>query len=389
MPETLHLILNGWGLAVAAVSGYLLVVAAFNLVYFLAMPGKPERSSGPMVSVLIPARNEAATIAECLDGLLEQTYESYEIVVLDDDSTDDTPRILRDYEEKHDRLRVIRGKQKPDGWKGKAFAVQQLAEAARGEYLYVADADTQHGPEAVSWAVSQLEQRNLDAFSAMARQLTATFAEKLLVPIVYLPLVFVPVQLFNAPRLRSVSFGVGQFFMFRKSSFFRFGAMEPVKEEITEDVALSRELKQRGYRYQYFYSKGHVSCRMYGGFRESVEGFTKNIYDIVATVPVLAACLAPLLLLLFVLPPLFLAANALAAAALPAVAVNPVLLSGVALFLASWGIQLLYYRQSVWIVPLAPVFFSFLVALVYYALNRYRKGEKPVWKSRKVHAAGA
>lgn len=389
MTETLHLILNGWGIAVAAVSGYLLLVAALNLMYFLGMPKKPEGRSGPMVSVLIPARNEAATIAECLDGLLEQTYESYEVVVLDDESSDDTPHILRNYEKKHDRVRVIRGKPKPDGWKGKAFAVQQLAEAARGEYLYVADADTQHGPEAVSWAVSQLEQRNLDAFSAMARQLTVTFAEKLLVPIVYLPLVFVPVQLFNASRLRSVSFGVGQFFMFRKDSFFRFGGMKPVKEEITEDVALSRELKRQGYRYQFFYSRGHVSCRMYGGFRESIEGFTKNIYDIVATVPVLAACLAPLLLLLFVLPPLFLAANALAAATLPAVAVNPVLLGGISAFLVSWGIQLLYYRQSVWIVPLAPLFFAFLVVLVYYALNRYQRGKKPVWKSRKVQATGA
>ena len=389
MPETLYLILNGWGIAVAAVSGYLLLVAALNLVYFLGIPRRPERRTGPMVSVLIPARNEEATIGACLDGLLDQTYESYEVVVLDDDSSDGTPRILRDYEKTHDRMRVIRGKQKPDGWKGKAFAVQQLAEAARGEYLYVADADTQHGPEAVSWAVSQLEQRSLDAFSAMARQHTVTFAEKLLVPIVYLPLLFVPVQLFNASRLRSVSFGVGQFFMFRKNSFFRFGGMKPVKEEITEDVALSRELKRQGYSYQYFYSRGHVSCRMYGGFRESIEGFTKNIYDIVATVPVLAACLAPILLLLFVLPPLFLAANALAAAALPAVAVNPVLLAGIAVFLVGWGIQLLYYRQSVWIVLLAPIFFAFLVALVYYALNRYQRGKKPVWKSRKVHATGA
>jgi chlorobactene glucosyltransferase len=389
VPETVHLILNGWGLAVTAVSGYLLLVAALNLLYFLGMPKRPQRKNGPMVSVLIPARDQAATIAECLDGLLEQSYECYEVVVLDDESSDDTPRILRDYEKKDDRLRVIRGKQKPDGWHGKAFAVQQLAEAARGEYLYVADADTQHGPEALSWAVSQLEQRNLDAFSAMARQLTVTFAEKLLVPIVYLPLVFVPVQLFNAPRLRSVSFGVGQLFVFRKNSFFRFGAMEPVKGEITEDVALSRKLKRRGYRYQFFYSRGHVSCRMYGGFRESIEGFTKNIYDIVAAVPVLAACLAPLLLLLFVLPPLFLAANALAAAVLPAAAVNPVLLAGIAVFLVSWAIQLLYYRQSVWIVPLAPLLFAFLVALNYYALDRYRRGEKPVWKSRKVHAAGA
>jgi chlorobactene glucosyltransferase len=389
MPETVDLILNGWGIAILAMSGYLLLVAAFNLVYFLGIPKKPQRRSGPMVSVLIPARNEADTIADCLDGLLEQTYENYEVVILDDNSSDDTPVLLREYGKRDDRVRVIRGKDKPDDWKGKAFAVQQLAEEAEGDYLYVADADTKHGPEAVSWAVARLEQRNLDAFSAMARQITVTFAEKLLVPIVYLPLIFVPVQLFNASRLRTLSFGVGQFFMFRRSSFFRFGGMNPVKEEITEDVALSRELKRQGYRYQYLYSRGHVSCRMYGGLRESIEGFTKNIYDIVSSAPVLIACLVPIVLLLFLLPALLLGINAVAAALIPAWSVSTMLLAGVMVFLVSWGIHLLYYRQSIWIVLLAPVFFAFLAALVYYALNRYQRGKKPVWKSRKVRASAS
>jgi chlorobactene glucosyltransferase len=386
----LQFILHAWGLTLVVVSGYLVLVAALNLAYFLRIPGKPAKTTGPRVSVLVPARNEADTVADCLDSLLEQSYDNYEVVVLDDGSTDGTLGILRQYEKRHGRVRVIAGKEKPTDWKGKAFAVQQLAEAATGEYLYVADADTRHGPDAVSWAVSQLELRDLDAFSAMARQITVSFAEKLLVPVVFLPLIFVPVQLFNAPRLRGLSFGIGQFFMYRKESFFRLGGMEPVKEEITEDVAMSRELKRRGFRYQYFYSRGHVSCRMYGGFRESVEGFTKNIYDIVSTAPVLVACLAPVVLLLFPLPSLILAANAAAAAALsPAWSVDPMLLAGMAVFLAGWALHLLYYRQSVWVVFLAPVFFAFLVALAYYALNRYQRGKKPVWKSRKVHASGS
>ena len=388
MPEIVHLILNWWGVVVIVVSGYLLLVAALNMGYFLFIPRKSDRRGGLMVSVLIPARNEADTIGECLDGLLEQSYDNYEIIVLNDDSSDETPAILRDYDKRHDRLRIIEGKQKPDDWKGKAFAVQQLAEAARGEYLYVVDADTTHGPEAVSWAVSMLEERHLDAFSAMARQVTVTFAEKLLVPIVYLPLIFVPVQLFNAPRLRSVSFGVGQFFVFRKSSFLGAGGMEPVKEEITEDVALSRELKKQGYRYEYFYSKGHVSCRMYGGLRQTIKGLHKNIYDIVTSIPLLAAALAPILLLLFTLPALALVANVVAAF-VAGVAVNVLLLVGLAVFLAGWAVHLIYYKQAVWVVLLAPVFFGFFVALVYYALNHYQRGKKPVWKSRKVRASGS
>jgi chlorobactene glucosyltransferase len=388
MPDVVQLVLNAWGLVLTVVSGCLLLVAALNIGYFQSIRRRPKRESGPMVSVLIPARNEADTIGECLDSLLHQSYDNYEIIVLDDNSTDDTPSILRDYERGHDRIRIIEGRDRPDGWKGKTFAVQQLAEAARGEYLYLADADTKHGPHAVSWAVSRLEERELDAFSAMARQITATFVDRLLVPMVYLPLIFVPVQLFNARRLRSLSFGVGQFFMFRTSAFLQFGGMEPVREEITEDVALSRELKKRGYRYEYFYSRGHVSCRMYGGFRASVEGFNKNIYDIVSSAPLLAACVAPVVLMLFTLPALALAANAIAAVLGAGVAINLLLLTDVAAFLVSWGIHLVYYRQPVWLVFLAPAFFAFLVGLVYRALNRYQRGKKPVWKSRKVDSAG-
>ena len=389
MSEALQSVLSAYGMAVAAVSGYLLLVAALNILYFLRIPAQPDSREGPLVSVLVPARNEEASIAECLESLMRQNYRSCEIIVLDDGSTDRTPEILRDLEKHSDRLRVIRGRDKPEEWKGKAFAVQQLAEAAQGEYLYMADADTKHGPDAVSWAVSRLERRNLDAFSAMPRQVTRSFAEKLLVPMVYLPLIFIPVQLFNSFRLRALSFGFGQLFVFRRESFFRFGGMKPVKEEITEDVALGRKLQRRGYRYQYLYAGGHVRCRMYGGLRESIEGFTKNIYDIVSSVPVLAACLAPIVLLLFVLPALLLAANAAAAGFVPAWTPNPILLAAVVMFLVSWGTHLLYYRQSVWLVLLAPVFFAFFVVLVYYALDRYRRGKKPVWKSRKVHASGS
>lgn len=382
-------ILNGYGIVFAAVSGYLLLVALLNIAYSLRMPGRPQKKTGPLVSVLIPARNEADTIGECLEGLVGQTYENYEIVVLDDGSTDDTPKILESYEKRYEHLRVIRGKEKPTDWKGKAFAVQQLAEAADGEYLYIVDADTRHGPDAVSWAVSLLELRNLEAFSAMPRQITVSFAEKLLVPIVFLPIVFVPLQLFNASHLRFLSFGIGQFFMFRRKSFFRFGGMETVKDEITEDLALSREFKRRGFRYEYLCAGDNVSCRMYGGFRESVQGFTKNIYDIVAKAPIAIALVAPVVLILFVFPFLVLAGTALAAVMIPAWTVNWILLTGAALFLAGWGIHLFYYKQTFLSIFLAPIFFGFLVALVYHALSLYHRGKKPVWKSRKVQAAGS
>lgn len=384
MEETIQLISNGYAIVIAAVSGYVLLTAVINLVYFARVRRVPTIRDGGMVSVLIPARNEEDSIEECLAGLFDQDYENYEIIVFDDDSTDDTLGILRRLEGEHDRLRVIEGKEKPPEWKGKAFGVQKLAEAARGEYLYIVDADTKHGREAVSWAVTQIERRKLDAFSGLPKQITRSFAEKLLVPIIYLPTVFFPLPLFNSRRLRRLGFGIGQFFMFRRDCFFDFGGMHPVKEEITEDLAMSLMLKRRGYRFEFIDTRGHVGCRMYGGFRESIEGFTKNLYDLASIVPVFTAVATPIILFLFMFPTLLLIGTGIAAIVIPACTVNWILVGAVAAFFIGWGAHLLYQRQSFWIIFLSPLFFGFLVVLVYYALDRYFKGKKPVWKSRKV-----
>lgn len=387
MEETIQLISNGYAVLIAAVSGYMLITAALNLVYFLRIPKKTKIIDGGMVSVLIPARDEAESIGDCLDGLLEQKYGDYEIIVLDDDSTDETLEILKRYEQKHSRLRILEGGDKPPEWKGKAFAVQQLAEAARGDYLYIVDADTQHSKGALNWAVTQMERRDLEAFSAMPKQITHSFAEKLLVPIVYLPILFLPVQLFNARRIKRLGFGIGQFFMFRKEAFFRLGGMHSVKDRITEDLALSIQLKQQGFKYQFLDSRGHICCRMYGGFRDSIEGFTKNLYDLASYIPIFTAIATPVILFLFMAPTLVLLGTGIAAAVIPAYTVNWILVAAVAAFFTAWGAHLLYQKQSFWIIFFAPLFFGFFVVLVYYALDRYFKGKKTVWKSREVNAS--
>lgn len=377
-----------YGLAIAVLSGYLLITAVLNILYFLSISKRSPVKNGPKVSVLIPARNEEDSIGRCLDGLLHQDYSDYEIIVLDDNSTDGTPDILKKYRDTHENLKVIKGKEKPDEWKGKAFALQQLAEAAEGEYLYIADADTVHGTNAVSWAVSRLQEKNLDAFSAMPRQLTLSFAEKLLVPIVYLPVIFVPVQLINAAGLKDVSFGIGQFFMFRKDAFFRFGGMKEVKDEITEDLAMSRKLKRRGFRYRYYDSRDRFRCRMYGGYRETIEGFTKNLYDKVSAAPELIAVLIPLLFFFLFLPGMLFISLSAAALFIPAWPVHWIFLGGAAAFLTAWSLHFIYFRQAFWMIFAAPLFIGFFSVMVYYALIRYFRGEKPVWKSRKVDLSG-
>jgi chlorobactene glucosyltransferase len=116
----------------------------------------PEIFDGPLVSVLIPARNEEKNIERCLNSLRNQLYKNYEILVLDDNSTDNTPNILKRIAAADKRVRVFRGAPLPEGWFGKPFAQHQLSREAKGEIFLFTDADTIHSPTSISWAVTNI-----------------------------------------------------------------------------------------------------------------------------------------------------------------------------------------------------------------------------------------
>jgi chlorobactene glucosyltransferase len=112
-------------------------------------PVSPPQNA-PLISVCVPARNEQRNIGRCVEALLAQTYPRYEIIVLDDHSTDVTGEILRGFAAQNDILRVINGSDLPPGWAGKPHALTQSAAVARGEWLCFIDADTFVAPEALA-----------------------------------------------------------------------------------------------------------------------------------------------------------------------------------------------------------------------------------------------
>jgi len=146
---------------------YFFLLAVSNIIWLRLSSRSPRRHSGGKVSVMIPARNEEKNIARCLDSLLHQTYTDYEILVLDDQSTDQTWPVIPRYAQDHpDRVRAVRGKPLPRTlWNGKAYAMHQLARLARGEYLLFTDADTVHSSESIAWAVTNLEWHRVDFIS--------------------------------------------------------------------------------------------------------------------------------------------------------------------------------------------------------------------------------
>jgi chlorobactene glucosyltransferase len=249
-----------------------------NLLIFRRPRPAPPPGDAPFVSILIPARNEEHRIRPCLESVLAQEYPSYEVCVLDDQSTDGTADLVESCRPGHPRLRLLAGEPLPEGWTGKARACAQLAREARGELLLFTDADTVHAPGMLAAAVGEMRARRADLLSLWPRQLTGSWSEHLILPFVYvLLLMFLPHW---APgRSRSLGVANGQFLLFRRQAYEALGGHghPRVRGHLVEDVALGREIKVRGGRLCNLDGCHLVSCRMYRNFHEVWEGFTKNL----------------------------------------------------------------------------------------------------------------
>jgi chlorobactene glucosyltransferase len=237
------------------------------------------QQSPPLVSILVPARNEETNIKKLLISLIKQDYKNIEILVLDDNSIDATAAIVKQMESKDPRIKLIRGEKLKDGWLGKSWACQQLAAHARGQYLIFTDADTLHFPDTVSCAMATMINNGIDGMSAYPRQIMVSFTERMLVSFIGLGLfTMIPLILIKKTKTKLFSTAIGQFFMFKKDVYFKFGGHESVKAEILEDIHISKRIKAAGFSFMVFDASSNVFCRMYKNFRETFSGFSKFIF---------------------------------------------------------------------------------------------------------------
>jgi chlorobactene glucosyltransferase len=257
----------------------LVIIALWNRRVLRKPGGADLPARPPRVSVLLPARDEERNIVAAVESLAGQDYPDFELLVLDDGSTDRTPGLLRELSARLPQMKVLAGKPLPPGWLGKHWACHQLAAAAAGERLLFTDADTRHRPEALRQAVSRLEAEQLDLFTGIPREEVRTWAEKLIVPI--LPWAinsFLPLGL--AYRLHRPAFTAanGQYLLFRRASYDALGGHERVRGNVVDDLALVRQAARQRMRWRVYDLTELVSCRMYHGAREVFEGFSKNLY---------------------------------------------------------------------------------------------------------------
>jgi len=366
-------------------AAYFFVLAISNIVWMRLKCRPPRTSSTRMVSVLVPARNEELNIGRCLDSLLRQAYPNFEILVLDDQSSDGTGRILARYAREHrGRIRVISGKALPaTGWHGKPHALHQLAALARGDYLFFTDADTVHAPTSVAWAVANLEGHRADFLSAYTGQELATLGESVLVPVMYLmTAVIMPIWMVTVPRASLFSFAIGQLVVIRREIYRKVGGYEAISHEINDDIAMARLVRRAGFRSIFLDARRQVRCRMYRGFRDSIKGLTRSIGEFLnrRLVSIVSATLA--LILFFIVPWL---------TVIPALATGHagawLLVASVALFQLTWCI-VIYDRGLRWYVPfLYPATVVFCVVMMWRGYSRLKRGVGLVWKDRVVRWA--
>jgi glycosyltransferase involved in cell wall biosynthesis len=230
-------------------------------VYFLAYMTKSFRQSPrlesldrtsirrfPQVSVIVPARNESWYIARCLDSLLGQDYPYFEIIAVNDSSTDRTGEIMKAYAAKDSRIIHIDASPKPEGWTGKNWACYQGYLRTRGELLMFTDADSKHLPSAMSLAVGHIVSQNLDALTAVPRLICNDFWTKMTMPVLatFLHTRFSPIRV-NDPNTKTGYF-FGSFFLITRSTYEAVGTHEGVREELVEDGALGGKVKASKFR---------------------------------------------------------------------------------------------------------------------------------------------
>ncbi len=265
------------GIFILAFTSLQFFIAVANLLFYPNISGykKPEKD---LISVLIPARNEEKNIATLLTDLLNQDYQNLEIKVFSDQSTDATMDILNRFAEKDSRISYYDSDELPDGWLGKNYACHFLSTKAKGKYLLFLDADVRIGRNIIESSVSYAEKYNLGLLSIFPAQIMRTPGEKVAVPSMnYILLSLLPLPLVRKSRFSSLAAANGQFMLFQADSYKIIRPHEVLKYSKVEDIEIARLYKRRNKFIACLTGNNEVSCRMYEGLENAVNGFSKNV----------------------------------------------------------------------------------------------------------------
>lgn len=391
-----------WVWALAGLALLPLVMTVVNLTHFRKAPrprsttedrvrgepapGEGEARSLPPVSVLIPARDEANGIEACVRSVLSNTGVGFEVIVLDDHSTDGTAGVVHQIAQQDDRVRLHAAPRLPEGWNGKQHACLALSRLARHDRLLWIDADVRLEADALRRTLAFQEHSGAALVSGFPRQTAVTWMEKLIVPLIqqvligYLPMG--PMRRMNSPGLGA---GCGQMFLAERKAYEAVGGHGAVRRSMHDGVTLPRAFRKAGFMTDLFDASDLASCRMYDSARTVWRGFAKNATEGMAS-PGAIVVWSVALLGGWVLTWLTLGAWLAGGVTLDKPESWLIKIAAAA-NLVTPLIVMLKCRQSLVAAIFSPVGVTLLVAIQWYALGRKLLGVPSTWRGR-AYAAG-
>lgn len=256
-----------------------LLVSLFNLLTKQWLHrGNPIET--PLVSVLIPARNEEKKIGKLIEQLQKQMYPHLEILIYDDLSEDSTYRLAQSYAETDSRFLIINGKPLPEGWLGKNHACHQLSKHAKGDYFLFLDADVGIGKNLINQAIAHAQRHKLKLLSVFPVQEMKTCSEKITVPLMNWILVsLLPLLFTRISGWSSFSAANGQFMLFEASTYRKQQFHKIHRTNKVEDITIFRYMKKQSLKVHTILGNSQIKCRMYETWEDAIKGFSKNVFE--------------------------------------------------------------------------------------------------------------
>ena len=346
-------------------------------------------SDAPLVSILVPARNEQQRVLEpCIRSILAQDYGNFEVIAVNDRSTDNTGTILKTLALSDERLRVIEGEELPPGWLGKPYAMQQALDHARGEWILATDADMIFEVTALRTALDRVLETNEDALTLIPRFETGSFWERVMIPTwEWVFLMFTIVSRVNDPKSNG-AVAIGGFFLIRRTVLDRVGGYEALRDEVMEDVRLAERIKRSSARLLIERAPALIRTRMYTTFSEMWECTTKNWFSGVNfSFPLALLCVVSMYVGA-VLPPLIGLVSVLATVLGISAGLGLVIVASA----SSWLLQVLVMaiacrRSDVSVIYAltAPLGLALIYAMLFDSGVRITTGRGVTWKGRKIY----
>lgn len=376
------MVLRILGIVIFAMGLYSFMLTVSNVLTLRKLKPRTLLTDGPLVTICIPARNEESNIGRCLESMTKQNYRNIEILALDDSSEDRTAEIIKQYEQKDPRVHYIKGLPLPSGWKGKLYGMHQMLQRSNGEFLLFTDADTIHTPDSVAFGLTLLENRKADYLSGYPTEdIPGYWTELTVSAMVFSTSLMVPLLIQQKLQLSFFALSIGQYLFMRKEALLACGGFEPIKNQIADDVSLTRQMVKHHKKTLFADLKHVLTCQMYTDFGDAIRGLSRSLLGVIprSLIPLIVVAVSILIPCALALP---ISAVMMLTMGFQAEAI--LMLAGGALLWAGWFIGCRFHGFSLKAAISQPITFLIIIYLYWRGVFMRKANKRVIWKGREV-----